>query len=148
MTTPEHPTPAAAALHGFPPGASVLFEDRSGDWAIVLVETGSTEHPYPYEVLCERRARTDGADAWFEVGGANGPGWRAVPGRPTVTFWGTVDDPGSPPRIEFAGRTVDAATNGDHFFFVQWDVAESRGMSWPRVAVGQGGEPGGPTRDT
>ena len=142
MTAQQHATAAAAALDGFPPASVVLFEDRSGDWAVVLVETGSAGHPYPYEVCCVRGTGADGEDAWSEVSGSNGPGWRVLPELGVVTFWGTVDGGESPTQIEFGGRTVEARTNGDYFFFVQWDVAEPagpRGAGWPRIA----GEPSG-----
>lgn len=52
VTSQDHHTPMGAALSGFPSDATLLFEDRSGSDAVVLVQTGSTEHSYPYEVLC------------------------------------------------------------------------------------------------
>lgn len=127
MTSHEHRMPAEAALSGFPPDATLLFEDRSGGAAVVLVETGSSEHSYPYEVVCECVG-----GAWVDVASSNGPGWKPVGGRGVVTMWGTTG--GSPVRVEFGGRTIDAEISGEHFFFVQWDVAEPSGSDWPRVA--------------
>lgn len=114
----SYSTPTAAALSGFPDGvAGPLFESTDGLYAVVLLETGSSSHPYPYEVLCHCPG-----SSWQELSSSNGPGRHELPdGRSVLSFWGLIDGRKLPIFVEFDGKINTASTKGDYFFLALWD---------------------------
>lgn len=79
-------SPESAATSTFPPQhCRVIAARANGDYAYVLLDTGSIDYPYLYGVNCLRQ---DGR--WFERCDGNAPGWaRNIDSDlGTLSFWG------------------------------------------------------------
>jgi hypothetical protein len=119
-----------AAMRGIP-GASVLFESHSGRFAVVVLETGSESHSYPYGVVCQREA-----DGWVEMAGSNSPAWYpTTDGAGVIVFW--HEDGSRAPVVEFDGARHAAESRGGYILAALWgvpDPANGPDRSWPHVA--------------
>ena len=128
-------TPADAASHGYPPGvARPLFVSEHGDFAAVLLETGSSGHSYPYFVLTRRQG-----GKWEEYGGSNmGGGWyQTDDDAGVVVFWDDAEGLAEPIEIEFKGRRWPAEMKDGVFFAVWWDELNPGNLlepHWPAIA--------------
>lgn len=79
-------SPESAATSTFPPQyCRVIGAHAGGDYAYVLLDTGSIEYPYLYGVDCQRRN-----GRWFESSDGNSPGWARNRDSDvgTQSFWG------------------------------------------------------------
>ncbi|HTF50526.1 MAG TPA: hypothetical protein VK735_24055 [Pseudonocardia sp.] len=128
-------TPVEAASNGYPPGvARPLFVSEHGDYAAVLLETGSTGHPYPYFVLTRRQG-----GQWEEHGSSNmSGGWyQTEDDNGVVVFWGETAGLDEPLEVEFKGRRWPAEVKAGVFFTVWWDELDPGNLlepTWPAVS--------------
>jgi len=128
----------AAAATGYPPGqVTPLVVSRHGDHAVVLLETGSGGHSYPYLVQCQF---TDGR--WTEGQSSNMPGWyQTEDDAGVIVFWDDADGLGEPVEVEFKGQRWTADINGTVAWVVWWDELDPSNYidpAWPRLASPDG----------
>lgn len=107
-------------MASFPRGVSKpLFESVEGQYAVVLLETGTSSHSYPYEVLCHSPG-----SSWQEISSSNGPGWHELPdGRAVVSFWGPIEGRSEPVLVSLGGTIYEASASAGYFFIAIWDPA-------------------------
>ncbi|MGQ0482665.1 MAG: hypothetical protein ACT4O0_16775 [Pseudonocardia sp.] len=124
----------AAAASGYPPGqVHPLFIRRRGEHAVVLLETGSGGHSYPYFVQCRF---TDGR--WCEGQSSNMPGWyQTEDDAGVVVFWDDAEGLAEPIEVEFKGQRWPAEVNGGVCFMAWWDELDPSNYiepHWPSLA--------------
>jgi hypothetical protein len=111
-----------------------LFESIDGDYAVVLLETGSPTHSYPYEVLLHHPG-----SSWQELSSSNGSGWHELPdGRSVVTSWDAVDSNCKLAYVSFCGQEFNAPLVSGYYFIAIWDPAcpaESHERDVPRLVT-------------
>jgi hypothetical protein len=127
-------SPESAAMVGFPPRYCRPIVSRvNGDDAYVLLNTGSSTHPYLYGVSCRREN-----ERWFEGGSANGPGWEQTghdPDLGTLSLWGDAPARAQVVKVEFDGEIVEESVVEGAFLIVWWRVRPPE--IWPRVTAFQ-----------
>jgi hypothetical protein len=111
-----------------------LFVSEHGDFAAVLLETGSSGHSYPYFVLTRRQG-----GKWEEYGGSNmSGGWyQTDDDAGVVVFWDDAEGLAEPIEIEFKGRRWPAEVKDGVFFAVWWDELNPGNLLeryWPAIA--------------
>jgi hypothetical protein len=135
MTDHGFDSPESAAMRGFPPRYCCVIASRvNGVDAYVLLNTGSSDHPYLYGANCFR----DAQGRWFEGGSANGPGWHLTGDDPavgTLSLWDDAPAGAQMVRAEFEGEIVAEHVVGGAYLFVWWHVPFPR--MWPRVTAFQ-----------
>ena len=117
-----------------------MFVSEHGDFAAVLLETGSGGHSYPYFVLCRREN-----GVWNEYGSSNVCGWyQLADDNGVVVFWDDADGLATPIEVEFAGRRHPAEVKGGVLFAVWWDELDPANLlspTWPTVVAAGRGHP-------
>jgi hypothetical protein len=91
----------------------------SGDYAYVLLDTGSIEYPYLYGVDCQRRN-----GRWFDSSDGNSPGWarNRDSGVGTQSFWSQAPVGADMVRIEFDGTAIEEPVTNGAYLAVWWNV--------------------------
>ena len=127
MTDPDQrngdgsPAALARASYGAGRFATVVGEERAGDWAVVLVLANEEPSLVPDETVFRR----DGG-RWEDIAGNDSPGWRSTDdGRGFVTFWGEAPDVASQVTVSYRGDTVTVPVVSRYFLAVFWGVPES-----------------------
>jgi hypothetical protein len=132
MTTEGYDSPESAAMEGFPPAHCRVVASRvSGDYAYVLLNTGSRSQPYLYgaNCICEH-------GRWFEQGSSNSPGWQGADDPPylgNLSFWGDAPQGAHAVRVIFEDQTVEESVVDGAYLLVWWQVP--RPSEWPRVSA-------------
>jgi hypothetical protein len=124
-------SPESAAASTFPPQCCRVIGARaSGDYAYVLLDTGSIEYPYLYGVNCQRRN-----GRWFEGSDGNSPSWARNRDSDvgTQSFWGQAPVGADMVKIEFDGTVIEEPVTNGAYLAVWWNVPYSHG--WPRLVA-------------
>jgi hypothetical protein len=127
-------SPESAAMEGFPPEHCRVIASRvDGDDAYVLLDTGSSAHPYLYGVNCGRKNTR-----WFEGNSGNGPGWTKSGDDPdvgTLSLWGDTPEGAEMVRVAFRGVVSEEPVTKGAYLIVWWRVPPPR--EWPQVTAFQ-----------
>lgn len=116
-------SPAELALASFGAGrfATVVGEERAGDWAVVLVLTNEEPYLVPYEMVF----RQDGGH-WADMAGNDSPGWRTTgDGQGFVTFWDEAPHGASRVTVSYRDTTATVPVVSRYFLAVFWSIPES-----------------------
>ena len=107
---------------------SVIASEASGDDAYVLLNTGSTESPYPYGVHCVREN-----GLWYEADGSNGSSWALTDeesDRGILAYWDEAPAGADAASVRFDGKDYEVPVTQGHFLLVLWDTP---GGTWPQL---------------
>jgi hypothetical protein len=125
-------SPESAAMVDFPPKFCRVIASRvNGDDAYVLLNTGSTAHPYLYGAHCRRET-----GRWLEQGSSNSAGWAPTGHDPdvgTLSCWGQAPAGADMVRVEFGGDIVDEPVSEGAYLVVWWRVPAPQ--VWPRLGA-------------